>query len=109
MTGAYRIALKHSQSSAAWARHHYDKKARSIVFSPGDQVPVRNTEKGGPEKIRSYWEDTIYQVVNSLNEDSPIYTVELENGRDQQKTLHHTMLLPCDALPVEAPPDAPVI
>ena len=109
MTEAYRIALKHSQSSAAQAKHHYDKKARSIVLSPGDRVLVRNTEKGGPGKIRSYWEDTIYKVVNRLKEDSPVYTVEPENGRGHQKTLHRTMLLPCDALPVEAPPNAPVI
>ena len=81
MTEAYRIAIKHSQSSAAMAKHHYDKKARSIVLFPGDRVIVRNTEEGGPGKIRSYWEDTIYKVVNRLKEDSPVYTVESENGR----------------------------
>ena len=109
MTEAYRIALKHSQSSAARVKHHYNKKARSIVSSPGDRVLVRNTEKGGPGKIHSYWEDTIYKVVNCLKEDSPVYTVDPENGRGHQKTLHRTMLLPCDALPVEALPDSPVI
>ena len=41
MTETYRIALKHSQSSAAWAKHHFDKKARSIVLSPGDRILVR--------------------------------------------------------------------
>ena len=60
-------------------------------------------------EIRSDWEDTIYKVVSCLKEDSPVYTVEQENGRGHQKTLHHTMLLPCDALPVEAVSDAPVI
>ena len=109
MTEAYGIALKHNQSSAARANHHYDKKVRSIVLSPGDRVLVRNTEKGGPGKILSYWEDNIYKLVNCLKEDSPIYTVEPENGRGHQKTLHPTVLLPCDALPVEAPPDSPVI
>ena len=101
MTEAYRIAIKHIQSSAAQVKHHYDKKARSIVLIPGDQVLVRNTKKGGPGKIRSYWEDTIYKVVNRLKEDSPIYRVKPENGRGHQKILHCTMLRPCDALPVE--------
>ena len=78
MTEAYRIALKHSQSSAARAKHHYDKKARSIVLSPGDRVLVRNTEKGGPGKIHSYWEDTIYKVVNCLKEDRPVTQLKQE-------------------------------
>ena len=47
--------------------------------------------------------------LNHLKEGSPVYTVEPENGRDHQKTLHRTMLLPCNALPVEAPPDSPVM
>ena len=48
-------------------------------------------------------------MVNRIKKDSPVYTVEPGNGRGHQKTLHRTMLLPCDALPVEAPPDSPVI
>ena len=47
--------------------------------------------------------------MNCLKEDSPVCTVEPENGQSHQKTLHHTMLLPCDALPVEAPPDSPFV
>ena len=109
MTKAYSIALKHSQSSAAQAKRHYDKKARSIVLSPEDQVLVRNAEKGGSGKIRSYWEDTIYKVVSRLKKDSLVYTVEPVNGQGHQKMLHCTMLLPCDTLPVEASPDSPVI
>ena len=64
---------------------------------------IENFEKGGPGKIRSYWEQTVYQVVKQLNDDAPVYTVERENGDGKQRTLHCTLLLPCDSLALDNP------
>ena len=43
-----------------------------------------------------------------LNDDAPVYTVEPENGNGKQRTLHRTLLLPCDSLPIDNPKDIPL-
>ena len=74
------------------------QKAVSLV---GDRVLVRNFEKGGPGKIRAFWEDRIYTVQKRMNEDSPVYVVQPENGQGRQRTLHRTLLYPCNDLPID--------
>ena len=98
---AYQIAASNSSKSASQAKVQHENKAHSITLLPGDRVLVKNFEKGGPGKIRSYWEQTVYRVVKRLNDDAPVYTVEPENGNGKQRTLHRTLLLPCDSLPID--------
>ena len=43
-----------------------------------------------------------------LNDDAPVYTVEPENSNGKQRTLHSTLLLPCDSLPIVNPKDIPL-
>lgn len=57
------------------------------------------TERGGPGKIRSYWEDDTYIVKRHKGEDSPVFEVVPENGKDSTRVLHRNML-PCDFLPL---------
>ena len=90
------------------ANLQHDKKANIITLLPGDRVLVKNFEKGGPGKIRSYWEQTVYRVVKQLNDDAPVYTVEPETGNGKQRTLHRTLLLPYDSLPIDNPKDIPL-
>ena len=105
---AYLITASNSRKSASQAKVQHDKKAHSITLLSGDRVLVKNFEKGGPGKIHSYWEQTVYRVVRQLNDGAPVYTVEPENGNGKQHTLHHTLLLPCDSLPIDNPEDIPL-
>ena len=61
----------------------------------GDRVLVKNVrEKGGPGKIRSYWEQKVYVVNEKKGE--VVYSVIEEGEKDETKkrVLHRNMLLP---------------
>ena len=65
---------------------------------------VRNlSERGGPGKIRSHWEQDVYIVVKRQRE-SPVYIVKKENGQGTERVLYRNLLLQCDFLPVDPVP-----
>ena len=93
MQQAYGIANAKSQATATQGKMQYDKKSVSLtcrILNQGDRVLVRNVEKGGLGKIRAFWEDRIYAVLKPMNEDSPVYVLQPENGQGRQRTLHRT-------------------
>ena len=58
MRNAYDTVIKNSKSAAERNKKQYDKKIRSSTLEVGDRVLVRNlSERGGPGKLRAYWED----------------------------------------------------
>ena len=106
MKEAYELATKRSQLSGLKGKKQYDRRANSPVLQQGDRVLVRNLrERGGPGKLRSYWEDTIYQEVKRKGKGSPVYDVEPESGEGRRRVIHRNLLLPCNDLPVEVTPD----
>jgi len=61
---------------------------------------VKNlTLRGGPEKLRNYWEDEVHVVIRQAMEDVSIYKVKPEQGKGRSRVLHRNLLLLCDYLP----------
>lgn len=102
MQEAYGLASKTAQSQQKRAKTHYDRKIYGVELQPGCRVLVRNfKDRGGPGKIRSYWEQQVHIVTERKHEDSPVYAVRPEKGPGRTRVLHRNLLLPCDFLPVE--------
>ena len=73
MKQAYLVAKEKSTKACAQGKHQADKRARSSVLKAGDQVLIRNMSPHvGPGKLRTYWEQDIYEIVKRQNEDSPV-------------------------------------
>jgi hypothetical protein len=102
MQEAYSLASKSAHKAAEKGKKQSNKRIRSTVLSPGDRVLVRNlTPRGGPGKLRAFWEDEIHVVVSRKGPESPVYDIKSEAGRGKIRTLHRNLLLPCDYLPSE--------
>ncbi|KAK7907779.1 hypothetical protein WMY93_016391 [Mugilogobius chulae] len=103
MREAYQIASKAAQKEASRGKHYYDKKTHGVQLHPGNRVLLRNfKERGGPGKLRSYWEDVVYVIVAQKSPDMPVYEIQPEQG-GKSRTVHRNLLLPCDCLPIEKP------
>ena len=101
---ALNIASRNAHAKVESGKLQYDKKVHSTALEPGDRVLVRNlSERGGPGKIRSHWEQDVYIVVKRQRE-SPVYIVKKENGQGTERVLHRNLLLQCDLLPVDPVP-----
>lgn len=102
MREAYQLASKTVQKEQSRAKKQYDRKTYGAELQPGCRVLVRNfKDRGGPGKLRSYWEEQVHIVVERKHKDSPVYTVRPERGPGKARVLHRNLLLPCDFLPVE--------
>jgi len=106
---AYKKAATSAEREAEHNRKRFNKTARAVTIRPGDRVLVRNmTERGGPGKLRSYWEDEVYTVLRRMGDESPVYEVQQENNRrSRTRVLHRNMLRQIDSLPLQ-PPDGAI-
>ena len=100
---AYQKASIAADKEAKHNKQQYDKKVRVTGLRPGDRVLVRNmSQRGGPGKLRSYWEDTVHVVVRRIDESAPVYEITPEGDkRGKKRIIHRNLLLPCDQFPVK--------
>ncbi|KAL6468437.1 hypothetical protein MHYP_G00241140 [Metynnis hypsauchen] len=104
MDEAYELASKAAKQSGKRGKDRYDQKVHGGELYPGCRVLIRNlAEKGGPGKLRSFWEGKVHIVIKGKYPDSPVYEVKPEDGLGRTRVLHRNLLLPCDFLPVEKP------
>ncbi len=82
MQESYRLAGQKINERAAKAKKTYDRFVRSSILQPGDCVLVRNLrERGGPGKLRSFWVNDIYVIVERKGPDSPVqHTAQSERS-----------------------------
>ena len=63
----------------------------------GDRVLVKNTETGGPGKLRSYWEQDVHEVLAKKGDLEVVLEVRKENNpKARRRVIHRNMLLPVD-------------
>nr|KAG5701585.1 hypothetical protein BaRGS_024835 [Batillaria attramentaria] len=100
MQEAYSKAAQAAEKEASSRQVRHSNKIQATVLRPGDRVLVRNlSERGGPGKLRSYWEDAVHLVVRRMGEDSPVYEVRPEEGGRKSRVLHRNMLRQIDPHP----------
>ena len=100
MQESFSLVSKSGMKSAIRGKRNYDKRVRSSALQVGDRVLAHHlTLRGGPGKLRAFWEDEIHVVIARKGEGSPVYDVRPESGQGQSRTLLRNLLLPCDHLP----------
>ncbi len=97
MRDAYQIVGQNIEKAGKANKKRYDGKVKSVLITIGDKVLVRNTEKGGTGKMRSYWEQKIY-TVTKIHELVPVYTIRPIDG-GIEKTVHRNMLMKVSNMP----------
>ena len=102
MEEAYKIAAANARKRSDRGKNYYDMKAKNAGLLPGDRVLVRNLgERGGPGKLRSFWEDKVHIVVRRICDKLTVYEVRPEDGKGRIQVLHRNLLLQCNHLPIE--------
>ena len=75
-------------------------KAKAVEMKPGDKVLMRNMrDKGGTGKLKSHWEETIFQVVEK-KEGLPVYRIRNLNKKTDVRVVHRNLLMSCSELPL---------
>ena len=95
MRQAVEIAKKNVSAGQTWNKNAYDKKIKGVQIVEGDKVLLRNRQKGGTGKLRSFWEDSIYSVI-TVDEKIPVLTVCKEGGKP--KRIHRNNVMLCNDL-----------
>ena len=92
----FAMARQLTSKEAARQQCHYDHRAGAITLHPGDIVMVHTDRFVGKHKVKDWWEEGGYVIVNQL-EDWPVYKVKCPSSENKCKakylTLHHNCLM----------------
>ena len=100
MKEAFQLASRHAEKTAAYNKKKYDARIKQVDLDVGDRVLLKNLEKGGTGKLRSFWEQKIY-VVAEKDESLPVYKVK-QVGGSKTKTVHRNLLMRVNDLPLNS-------
>ena len=93
---AFAMARQLTSEEAARQQCHYDHRARAVTLQPGDVVMVRTDRFVGKCKVKDWWEEGGYVIVNQLD-DWPVYRVKCPPSESKHKakylTLHQNCLM----------------
>ena len=97
MKEAYEIARTNQRKSQKASEKLCNSKSLLLPLRAGDRVLIKNTETGGPGKLRSYWEQDVYKVLSKKGDLDVVYEVRRENdSKARRRVVHRNMLLPVD-------------
>ena len=103
------LARANIGKSAEYNRDQYNKKAKAVELQVGDRVLMRNVrERGGTGKLRSFWEEKLFEVVEK-RDNVPVYRIQgVEDERDSG-VVHRNLIMKVDQLPLDVfqEPDNP--
>ena len=89
MKEAYKIVMKNSESRKKVDQKRWNAKRLLSPLEVGDHVLVQNKETGGPGKLRSFWEQKIYEVTALKGAEGVVYEVkEVNNRRSKPRIVH---------------------
>ena len=99
MEEACQIAKENMEKAAEGNKKNYDRKAGADELTVGDHVLMQNCrEKGGTGKLRSYWEESIFEVVEK-RVDAPVYRIRNIHKQKDERVVHRNLLMQCNQLP----------
>jgi hypothetical protein len=100
MQEAMRVALVNMDKSAEYNKEYRDRKAKIVEVKVGDHVLVRNYhEKGGTGKLKSFWEESIF-VILEKKEELPVYKVQSLKKPTDVRVVHRNKIMKCEELPL---------
>ena len=101
MEDAKKLASLKMEKAADYNKKVYDRRAKAVELVVGDQVLMKNVrEKGGTGKLRSFWEEALFQVIEK-RDNIPVYKIQnLKNSSDVRQ-IHRNLLMKCNDLPVD--------
>uniref|UniRef100_A0AAQ4Q030 Gypsy retrotransposon integrase-like protein 1 n=1 Tax=Gasterosteus aculeatus aculeatus TaxID=481459 RepID=A0AAQ4Q030_GASAC len=94
LTLAYKLARERMGHAAERDKRSYDRKAQALSLLPGERVWVRDRNRQGQGKIRSWWNPEPYVVVSLVGDSGVVYKVRPESG-GKVRTQHRNALKPC--------------
>ena len=99
MENAFATALKNSTYRKEHDKERKLQTAQCLEkLEQGDKVLVRNlTPRGGPWKLRPYWESEIAEVISRFKNDVA-YEVKFKSCLNKTRVLHRNMLMPINHL-----------
>ena len=100
MQEAVKVARENITKSAQYNKRYYDKRAKAVEIVVGDMVLVKNVRERSGGKLKSYWEEALFKVVEK-KDNLPVYTIKnMKKARDV-RTVHRNLIMKCDELPLD--------